>query len=133
MASAARKTTTQDVPGNHDPNHSAKRVVTPVSFSTPPIINSPPYQTKTSHAECSLRALSQLSARVTNNTVIPRKATTVGESQLIYDEATQNPISPMKTRPTIASRPRMGPSAASCSLANCDAAGVRLSSGDIMR
>ena len=38
-------------------------------------------------------------------------------------------MSPMNTAPTTASRPRTGPSSASCSLANSAAAGVFFSDG----
>ena len=82
MTRAATKTTGQGTPVNHEPNHSAKRVATPVSFSTPPIIRRPPYHTKMSHAERSERALSQVRAWVVKSTAMPRRATRVGESQL---------------------------------------------------
>ena len=42
-------------------------------------------------------------------------------------------MSPTKTPPTTASRPRMGPSSASCPSANSAAAGVFLSDGGITR
>ena len=67
---------------NHAPNHSAKRVATPVSLSTPPIISRPPYHTKMSHADRSPSALSHVRAWVVNSTAMPSRATSVGESQL---------------------------------------------------
>ena len=87
-----------------------KAAVVPTSFKTPPIIRSPPYHTKTSQAERSLSAASQLSAWVTNNTETPASATNGAENHETQDEAIQQATTLTNTTKTIASLPRIGPS-----------------------
>ncbi len=107
-------------------------MVEPVLLSASPIVSSPPYQTKTSHALRSASAPSQRRTSETSSTPSPANATIV-TSRPVHCDDIHSTTTPIITPSTIRSRPLIGPIAASSSRAYAEAPGVRRMPGVSMR